>query len=113
MSPQTFSGLSGEPIVDFSNEVFTFRLGAGRKISENLSIFAQAGFEKSNGGVSSRLSPTDGRRSIGVGARYTSGAATFSGGIEYVKLGDAIDGSGVEFEGNDGLGFGVSVGFEI
>ena len=36
-----------------------------------------------------------------------------TGGIEYVELGDAVDGSGVEFSGNKAVGVGVQVQFSF
>jgi hypothetical protein len=56
----------------------------------------------------SRLAPTDGRLSIGLGGQYTEGKHKLRAGIEYVSLGDAEDASGVQFEGNSAIGVGIS-----
>jgi long-chain fatty acid transport protein len=34
-----------------------------------------------------------------------------TGGIEYVKVGDAEDGSAVKFGSNDAIGLGITVGY--
>ncbi len=111
--PQGYNALTGQNITDFDNDVFTYQLGVGRRLNENLSVFARVGYEKSNGGIASRLAPTDGSKSFGIGGSYTRDKMKITGGIEYVKLGDAIDGSGTVFSGAKAVGVGVSVAFSF
>lgn len=106
-------GTPGDEITGFDNDVTTWTLGVGRRLNENFSIFARLGYEKANGGVASRLAPTDGSKSFGIGGTYTKDNLKITGGIEYVKVGDAVDGSGVVFAGNSAIGFGVNVGFRF
>jgi hypothetical protein len=91
----------------------TYQLGVGRRLSDDLSVFARLGYEAENGGVASRLAPTDGSTSIGIGGSYTIDNIEFTGGIEYARLGDAVDGSGTVYEDNSALGFGLTVGFSF
>ena len=109
--PAGYDGLFNAAVTGFDNDTVTWKLGVGRQFNENLSGFAQFTYEKENGGISSRLSPTDGRRGLGIGMQYTQDNMKIRGGIEYAKLGDAVDASGVEFKGNDVLGIGVQVTF--
>jgi len=111
--PPAYAGLTGQAVTGFDNDVYTFQLGIGRRLSENWSVFARGSFEKANGGIASRLSPTDGAKSFGIGGTYTKDALKITAGLEYVKLGDAVDGSSVEFEDNDAVGFGMTVGFRF
>ncbi|OYW58405.1 MAG: hypothetical protein B7Z31_07780 [Rhodobacterales bacterium 12-65-15] len=111
--PPAYEGLTGDSVTDFDDDVFTYQLGIGRRLNDNWSVFARAGYEKSDGGVSSRLSPTDGYKSFGIGGTYTQDNLKVTAGLEYVKLGDAIDGSGVVFEGSEAVGFGMTVGFRF
>jgi long-chain fatty acid transport protein len=113
VSPPGWFGVTGQEVTGFDNDVMSYQLGVGRKLSDNLSVFARIGYEKANGGVASRLAPTDGTRSIGIGGSYKMDNVKITGGIEYAKVGDAVDGSGVVFAGNDALGFGLSVGFSF
>ncbi|MEY4697011.1 MAG: hypothetical protein RIT14_1439, partial [Pseudomonadota bacterium] len=108
---ETVSG--GDAITGFDNDVITYQLGLGRKINENLSVFARAGYEKSTGGVASRLAPTDGMRSIGLGGSWKQDNVKITGGMEYVWLGDAVDGSATQFTDNHVMGFGLSVGYSF
>ncbi len=109
--PPGYNALTGSDVTSFDNNVISYQIGIGRKLNENLSVFARAGYEKANGGVASRLAPTDGSRSIGIGGSYTKDNMKITGGIEYVKLGDAVDGSGTRFAGNSATGVGISVSF--
>ncbi len=113
VDPAVFHGATGGEVTGFDNDVMTYQLGLGRKINDNLSVFARLGYEKATGGVASRLSPTDGMQSIGIGGSWTKDNMKITGGLEYVKLGDATDGSGTVFSGNHALGVGVSVDFSF
>ena len=111
VDPALFNTLTGGEVTGFENDVITYQLGIGRKINDNLSVFARVGYEKPSGDVASRLSPTDGMSSIGLGGSWTQNNMKITGGVEYVKLGDAVDGSGTVFSGNTAVGVGVSVDF--
>jgi long-chain fatty acid transport protein len=111
--PQGYNALTGQNITDFDNNVLSYQLGVGRRLNDNLSVFARVGYEKSNGGIASRLAPTDGSKSFGIGGSYTKDKMKITGGVEYVKLGDAVDGSGTVFSGAKAIGLGVSVAFSF
>jgi long-chain fatty acid transport protein len=111
--PAGYNGVLRSDITSFDNNVITYQLGVGRRLNENFSVFARIGYEKENGGVASRLSPTDGSRSIGIGGTYTKDNMKITAGLEYVKVGDAIDSSGTRFTGNKAVGFGMSVGYRF
>ncbi len=113
--PPGYGGLTGQDITGFDNDVITWQLGVGRRLNDNWSVFARVGYEKSNGGTSSRLSPTDGMKSIGVGGTYTRDNMKVTAGLEYVKLGDAVTGAptNTQFSGNEAVGFGLSVGYRF
>lgn len=114
VKPRGYATLTGgSNITDFKNNVISYQLGVGRRLNENFSVFARVGYEDAKGGVSSRLSPTDGNRSIGIGGSYTKDNMKITAGLEYVKLGDAVDGSGTRFKGSKALGFGVTVGYRF
>jgi long-chain fatty acid transport protein len=111
--PPGYAGLTGQEVTGFDNNVMSYQLGVGRRLNDNWSVFARLGYEKANGGEASRLAPTDGSRSIGLGGSYTKDNMKITGGVEYVKLGNATDGSTVQFTGNDAIGLGVTIGFQF
>lgn len=109
--PDYYNGVIKDEITGFDNNVISYELGIGRRINEQVSVFARIGYEESDGEEASRLSPTDGRRSFGIGGSWTKDNIKVTGGVEYVKLGDAVDASGTKFSGNDAIGVGVNVAF--
>ncbi len=108
--PAGYEGFSGDRVTGLDNDVTTYRLGVGRRLNDSLSVFGRVTYEKSNGGEASRLAPTDGSTAIGIGGTYTMDNVKFTGGIEYVMLGDATDASNTVFADNTALGVGLSVG---
>lgn len=111
VDPVGFHGLTAQEVTGLDNNVVTFSLGVGRKLSDSLSIFGQASYEKANGGISSRLSPTDGMRGLSVGAVWTKDQMKVTAGLQYAKRGDAIDSTGTRFSGNSSTVLGVKMDF--
>lgn len=111
--PALYQAEVGDRVTGIDNDVFTYRIGVGRRINEDLSVFARVTYEESTGDEASRLAPTDGTTSYGFGGSYTIDNTEISGGIEYAMLGDATDGSGTTFEDNTALGFGINIGFSF
>ena len=111
--PPGYNALTGSDITSFDDNVMAYQLGVGRKLNDNWSVFARASYEESKGGIASRLSPTDGQKSFGIGGSYTKDALKITAGLEYIDLGDALDGSGTKFAGNHAVGFGLSVGYRF
>lgn len=103
----------GDRVTGIDDDVMTYRLGVGRRINDNLSVFGRVTYEGSNGGEASRLAPTDGNTSIGFGGSYTMDDMKITAGVEYAMLGDATDGSGVAFNDNSAIGVGVSIGYSF
>lgn len=100
--------------------VYTLKLGVGRKINDNWSGAVTLGYEKAQGGEVGNLAPTDGYKSIGLGATYTQGNMKVTGGLEYVDVGDATTSKGklqpntyAEFKNNSVIGAGVRVQFSF
>ncbi len=103
-----YESVTGGRVTGLDNDTVTYRLGLGRQFNETTSGFAQISYEASTGDVASRLAPTDGRISLGIGGQWQDENAKLRAGMEYVSLGDATDGSGVEFSGNSAIGVGMS-----
>lgn len=111
--PSLYEAVTGGSVTGLDNDVITYRAGLGRRLSDELSVFGRVTYEKANGGVASRLAPTDGSISYGIGGSYTMDNIEITGGVEYAILGDAEDGTPVDFSDNSALGFGLSVGFSF
>ena len=104
---------TAQRVTGIDSDTTTFRLGVGRRINDNLSVFGRVTYEDASGDVASRLAPTDGSTAFGFGGSYTMDNVKITGGIEYVMLGDATDGAGTVFADNTAVGVGVSVGYSF
>ena len=102
---------TGAEIVSFDNDTITYQLGVGRRLSEEWSVFGRVTYEESKGGISSRLAPTDGITSLGIGGVYTKDNMTVRAGMEFARLGDAEDSTATMFEDNTAVGFGLTLGY--
>ncbi|MGY3436576.1 MULTISPECIES: OmpP1/FadL family transporter [unclassified Marinovum] len=111
VSPGAYESETGSEITGFDNDTFTYQLGIGRQLSDQFSVFARVGHESKKGGEASRLSPTDGYTSVGLGGSYTMGRAKITAGVEHAWLGDAESGTPTKFSDNTATGFGLTLGF--
>lgn len=111
--PTVFEAVTQDRVTGLDNDVITYRLGVGRKINDEFSVFGRVTYEDANGGIASRLTPTDGSTSCGFGGTYTMDKIKITGGVEYALLGDATDSGPVEFADNSALGFGLIVGYSF
>lgn len=119
ISPADYGTLTGgASLVSYTDDVFTYTLGVGRKFSESWSGALSAGYEKSNGGYQSNLNPTDGQFSVSLGGTYTHDNMKVTAGVKYIMVGDAettlgLGGTAASFQDNDALAFGLRVGFAL
>ena len=111
--PAAYDAVFQSNITDFKDNVLTWQLGVGRKINDNFSVFVRGTYEKSEDHVMSRLAPTDGVKSIGLGGAFTRDGVKVTGGLEYARLGDTFDASGTQFRGNHAVGLGLTVGYRF
>lgn len=115
LAPPVYAGATGgDSLVAYDNDVITYNIGVGRRINENWSVAASYTYEKANGGISSNLSPTDGRQSYGLGVTYTQDNVKITAGVSRTNLGDAdtvvpVAGAGT-FTGNSATAFGIKIG---
>ncbi len=104
----------GASLVNYTDDRLSYSLGIGRKFSDTWSGAVTLGYEKTLGGVSGNLGPTDGYRSIGVAATYTKNNMKITGGVRYIMIGDANTSLGAPFTStfsdNTGIAAGLRVG---
>jgi long-subunit fatty acid transport protein len=99
-------------VLDYDNDVITYSLGVGRKLTDNLSGAVTVGYEAATGGDPTPLAPTDGYMSVGAGLTYAFDNVEITGGVKYLWLGDASGAAGT-FEGNNAMAFGLKVAFSL
>jgi long-chain fatty acid transport protein len=109
-----FNG-TGSSLVSYADDRFAYTLGLGRKFSDTWSGAVTVSYEKTLGGPSSNLGPTDGQLSLGLGGAYTRDNMKISGGVSYTWIGDTFTGPEAtpfaNFDDNTAFGAGIKVGF--
>jgi long-subunit fatty acid transport protein len=119
IDPSVYDALTiGGDLVSYKKDTIIYSLGVGRKINDNWAVSAAVGYEKPSKGFAANLGPTDGKKSLTLGAIYTRDNMKITGGVSYVKIGDAQTtlGGGVtaaNFTGNKAIGVGIKVGYSF
>jgi len=109
------TGCSGTLAKSAFWDTTTYTIGAARKLSDSLALTAS--FAKETGGNSTTASlftVNNGYKALNLGARYTIGKVTISGGYNYTKLGDITVTDGTNnyaiYSNNKVSALGVKVG---
>lgn len=119
LSPQAYSsaGFVGQPLLSYVDDVTTYTLGVGRRLSETWAVSGSISYEENTGNLFTNLGPNDGATSIGLAAVYTQGKVSVTTGIRYAWIGDtttAVQGSpAAEFNDNDAIALGVKIGYNF
>ena len=96
---------------------FAYTLGVGRRFSDQFSGSASVGYEPEGDDLVSPLAPSNGNISLALGGKYTVGNMEYSGGVRYIKVGDASAQTGgtarAEFNDNDAIAVGFKVGYRF
>lgn len=114
----TLASGPGVALVSYEDDTISYNLGVGRRFNDTWAGSVSVGYEPANNNLASNLGPTDGNWSLGVGASYRQGKTEISGGVRYIRIGDAETGVGpfspaTSFKDNEaiGVGFKVAVNF--
>jgi long-subunit fatty acid transport protein len=103
-------------ILSYDDDVFTYNIGVGRRLSDSFAVSFSVGYEKSTGEETGNLGPTDGFISYQIGGAYTiDNGIEVSGGVRYVNIGDAMTEAPVsaDFSDNDAVVVGLKVAYNF
>ena len=109
LSPPEFPA---NPIAAGTSDVITYKLGVGRKFSDNWSGAFIVGYEKQEGKRVGNLSGTDGYMSYALAATYETESYEITTAVSYFDVGSAGT-SVANFSGNDAIAVGMKVGFRF
>ena len=103
-------------ILEYTDDVYTYNIGVGRRITDAFAASFSIGYEASTGETTGNLGPTDGYISYQIGGAYTlDNGVEISGGVRYVDLGDATTDAPVSgvFSDNDAVAVGLKVAYNF
>lgn len=121
VDPARFFAIAGEGLVDL-DDTTTVTLGVGRKLTDNWTGLASVMYETKSDRLVSPLAPYDGRKGVTLGAVYTQGNVKVTGGVSYIKLGNAdtrpdiappSETGATYMRDNDAIGFGLKVAYSF
>jgi len=100
------------PIAFGTEDIYTYRLGIGRRLNENWSGAFILGYEEQTGNQVGNLEGTDGFFSYTAAVTHTMERLEVTGALSYVDIQDA-DTSVASFSDNDAIAFGLKVGMKF
>lgn len=99
------------PLVDYDEDWWTYTLGVGRQLTDQLAGSLSISWEPSVGGEMTTLGPYDGR-TVGTAAlTYEVGQLEITGGLSYGVLGDTYNVLRTDFDDGRVWGAGLRVGY--
>ena len=101
------------PLVAYQKNSTTYRLGVGRRFTENWSGSVSVSHDTGNGSITGNLGPIGKRSSVALSASHTVDAMTISGGVEYSRIGSVITEIGNPFDNNSAIGAGLRIGYSF
>lgn len=108
----------GAPILFYPEDVWTYRLGLGRRFTDTLSAAVTVTYETQQDDLRTNLGPTSGIFALGLGATYDFGAVEVTGAVQYGWIGEANTqlGEGLqvaEFDDNEVVSAGLQVAYRF
>ncbi|MFQ8430706.1 OmpP1/FadL family transporter [Amaricoccus sp. W119] len=113
IAPPTYTALTGRDLVDYSEDWWTYNLGAAYQFTDDLAASFSVTWEPSVGGELTTLGPSDGRTTANVGVSYDYGKANFAGGVSYGTLGDTTNVLGTDFNDGSVWAAGLRIGYSF
>lgn len=109
----TTQALLGAPraLVDYQDDWWTYNLGIGRQLTDQLAGSVSITWEPSVGGIMTTLGPYDGRTLGTVALSYDYGKVNVTGGVTYGVLGDTTNLLQTDFNDGRVWGAGLRVGY--
>jgi len=120
VSPTFFGGTDGSGTRSLTDidDGYALNIGIGRRFTDKFSGSVSFGYEREGDYNVSPLAPTNGVKSIALGASYqVTDQVELSGGIRYASLGDAASSPGgtpvADFTDNDFVAVGFKIGYNF
>jgi long-subunit fatty acid transport protein len=99
------------PLVRYADDWWTYNLGIGRQLTDQLAGSFSITYEPDVGGEMTSLGPYDGRTTATAALSYDYGQVNVTGGITYGVLGDTFNLLQTDYNDGSVWGAGVRVGY--
>ena len=113
ISPPLFSGPTGIPLVEYSEDWITYTVGIGRKLTERISIVFIFRHTPMTNQELTTLGPVDGRNAYTIAPSFKINRMTITTGVSYIDTGDATNFAGTNFADGRAFAVGTRLGFNF
>lgn len=113
VSPPLFSGSVGAPVVNFTEDFFTYTAGIGRRFSDRFSLAFLVRYTPMTDQVLTTLGPVDGRTTYVLAPSVQLPRVKITPIIAYSDLGAATNFAGTQFDDGDAFTVGLRLGFNF
>ena len=118
IAPPVFTSTTGSPLAFYEDDRTTYRLGAGRRLTDAWSVFGVVAYESDTGSPTGNLTPYDGFTSYTLGATHTLERVRITAAATYIDIGDADTLLGTQFPAgqfrdNEAWRVGVRVAIDL
>ena len=91
VTPKFLNAVSGNNLIDYSDDQWSATVGVGRKFNSHWSGSASVGYDSGVGNPVTTLGPTEGYWTVGLGGQYSPAENYFiQAGVKYFWLGDFL-----------------------
>jgi long-subunit fatty acid transport protein len=101
------------PLVDYPEDWWTYNLGVGRQLTEDLAGSFSVTYEPQVDEVLTTLGPVDGRTTLNAALSYDMGQVNVAGGLSYGWLGDTTNLLDTKYRDGTIFGAGLRVGYSF
>ena len=118
-----WNAVNNRALHSFREDTTTYRLGLGRRFTEELSGSLMFTYEDGHGKSSNHLSPRDGFQGVGLGLNYKKNKFDITGVVNYIEAGDTFTElpnaqtgqtfTAATYEDGSAVTVGITVGYEF
>jgi len=114
ISPPVYTAMTGDPLVRYDADWWTYSLGVGQRLTDNWSGALMASYEPSeDAGRLTTLGPVNGRTTVGAALTYTQGPLELTGAFTYGWFGETENQIETDFHDGDFAALGLRVGYSF
>jgi long-subunit fatty acid transport protein len=114
VSPPFFSGATGAPLIEYTEDWITYTGGIGRRITDRFSLAFLVRYTPSTDQQLTTLGPIDGRIAYSIAPSFqVTNNVKLTVGVSYVDLGAASNFAGTQFDNGEAVAVGTRIGINF
>lgn len=112
--PPLFSGGTGAPLIEYTEDWITYTGGIGRRITDRLSLAFLVRYTPMTNQQLTTLGPVDGRIAYSIAPSFkVTDNVKLTVGVSYIDLGAASNFAGTQFDDGEAVAVGTRIGINF